>query len=279
MYFAKEKKLCGVIAVSDTLKKDSKEAISLLAKSGKEVIMLTGDNRRTAEGIGKNLELSQIISDVLPNEKENVIKELQKSGKKIAMVGDGINDAPALSCANVGFAIGHGTDIAKDSSDVVLMKNSLIGVYDAIRLSGEVIKNIKQNLFWAFFYNCLGIPLAAGVFVPIFKLTLNPMFASAAMSISSLFVVTNALRLKKFKSTSLVQSLEKPTVVKIKGMMCENCVSHIEEALRKIEGIEYFEVSLKKKSAKIYGTANDNSVKHAIINAGYKVLSIKKVDK
>jgi len=272
LYFSRAGVLCGIIAVADTPKKDSKEAISLISSLGKRVIMLTGDNRRTAEGIAKELGVSEIISDVLPDGKERVVSDLQKSGHKVIMVGDGINDAPALTRADVGFAIGSGTDIARDSADAVLMKNSLVGVYDALRLSRAVIKNIKENLFWAFFYNCLGIPLAAGVFVPLTGWTLSPMFASLAMSLSSLFVVTNALRLRKFKTTQL----EKPTItVKIRGMMCERCVSHVEEALSTINGIERFTVSLNENCAYLWGTPDTSRIKLEIEKAGYKVIKIK----
>ncbi|MBQ9974936.1 MAG: heavy metal translocating P-type ATPase [Clostridia bacterium] len=271
LYFASGKTLIGIIAVADTLKRDSAEAISLLRKSGKEVIMLTGDNRRTAEGIGRGLELTEIISDVLPSDKEKVIRELQEKGHKVAMVGDGINDAPALTRADVGFAIGSGTDIARESADAVLMRDSLLGVHDALRLSSATIKNVKQNLFWAFFYNCLGIPLAAGVFVNLTGWTLSPMFASLAMSLSSLFVVSNALRLRRFKVTVTGSYI----TVKIKGMMCERCVAHVEEALSSLDGIERFEVSLKDGSARLWGNPDKALIRSAIEKASYRVLKIK----
>ncbi|MBR5460487.1 MAG: cadmium-translocating P-type ATPase [Clostridia bacterium] len=271
LYFACDKALIGVIAVADTLKKDSAVAITLLRRSGKRTVMLTGDNRRTAEGIGRGLELTEIISDVLPSDKERVIRELQEKGHRVAMVGDGINDAPALTRADVGFAIGSGTDVARDSADVVLMRDSLLGVYDAIRLSSHTIRNIKQNLFWAFFYNCLGIPLAAGVFVNLTGWTLSPMLASLAMSLSSLFVVSNALRLRRFRVTVAGSYI----TVKIKGMMCERCVSHVEDALRGLDGIERLEVSLKEGSAKLWGNPDKSSVKASVEKAGYKVVKIK----
>ena len=201
LYFSCDGVLCGVIAVSDTIKSDSKKAIEHINALGLETVMLTGDNHRSAQSIAKNLGLSRVISDVLPEDKERVIRELQKAGRRVAMVGDGINDAPSLARANIGFAIGGGSDIARDSADIVLMTNSLVGVYDAIRLSRKTIKNIKENLFWAFFYNCLGIPLAAGALVPLFNISLSPMIASLFMSLSSIIVVTNALRLRKFKKT------------------------------------------------------------------------------
>jgi Cu+-exporting ATPase len=276
LFFSIDNTLKGVIAVADTLKKDSREAISLLSNTGKKVIMLTGDNRRTAEGIGKDLKLEKIISDVLPEDKERVIRQLCENGNKVAMVGDGINDAPALVSAHVGFAIGSGTDIARDSSDIILMRNSLMGVYDAINLSSLVIKNIKQNLFWAFFYNCLGIPLAAGVFVPITNWTLTPVFASVAMSLSSLFVVTNALRIKKFKRfNSETDNSREYVTVKIKGMMCNNCVGRVDTALRELQGINNVEVSLKEGLARVYGNVSSQEITNAIEMAGYKVLKIK----
>ncbi len=278
LYFSRGGVLYGVIAVADTVKKGSAEAIMLLTKAGKEVIMLTGDNRRTAEGIGRGLAIREIISDVLPADKEKVIAKLQSEGKKVAMAGDGINDAPALTRADIGFAVGSGTDIARDSADVVLMNNSLVGIYDAIRLSCAVIRNIKQNLFWAFFYNCLGIPLAAGVFVNVTGWTLNPMFAAAAMSVSSLFVVTNALRLKKFKTTKLenkpTKETEKMKII-IEGMMCGHCKAHVEKALGALQGVEKLEVSLENKCAVVEGSVSKDACRKAIEDAGYKVVEIK----
>lgn len=273
VFFSCDTAFCGVIAVADVLKNDSEEAIRLLNTLGKEVIMLTGDNRRTAEGIGRSLSLSKIISDVLPEDKEKVIRGLQEEGHRVAMVGDGINDAPALTRANVGLAIGSGTDVARDSADVILIKNSLIDVVDAIRLSNAAVKNIKENLFWAFFYNCLGIPLAAGVFVHITGWVLSPMIAALAMSLSSLFVVSNALRLKRFKSSHKPDTPD--LTVKIKGMMCEVCVSHVKEALSTVDGIEKYEVILKEKSAKIWGNPDKTEIKDKIEKAGYKFLGIK----
>ncbi len=280
LFFAHDDKLWGIIAVADTLKEDSDVAIELLVKYGKKVIMLTGDNRLTAQGVGKGLALSSIISDVLPDDKEKIIRDLQEKGHRVAMVGDGINDAPALTRADVGFAIGTGTDIARDSSDVVLMKNSLVAVYDALRLSRAVVRNIRQNLFWAFFYNCLGIPLAAGVFVNLTGWSLSPMFASAAMSVSSLIVVTNALRLKKFKTTEVINSnkdLKEKQKMKIiiEGMMCTHCKAHVEKALSGISGVEKFEVSLENKCADIEGNADKEACVKAIEDAGYKVVEIK----
>ena len=199
LYFADENKLIGVIAAADVVKPSSPEAIDKLKSMGIDVVMLTGDNKRTAEAIRKQLNIDKVVAEVLPQDKENVIRSIQETGKKVAMVGDGINDAPALVRADVGMAIGAGTDIAIESADIVLIKNDLRSVVTAIKLSKATLRNIKQNLFWAFFYNILGIPLAAGLFYSILGWKLSPMFGAAAMSLSSVFVVTNALRLKFFK--------------------------------------------------------------------------------
>lgn len=199
LYFADENKLIGVIAAADVVKPSSPEAIDKLKSMGIDVVMLTGDNKRTAEAIRKQLNIDKVVAEVLPQDKENVIRNIQETGKKVAMVGDGINDAPALVRADVGMAIGAGTDIAIESADIVLIKNDLRSVVTAIKLSKATLRNIKQNLFWAFFYNILGIPLAAGLFYSILEWKLSPMFGAAAMSLSSVFVVTNALRLKFFK--------------------------------------------------------------------------------
>ncbi|MBQ7816092.1 MAG: cadmium-translocating P-type ATPase [Oscillospiraceae bacterium] len=241
LIFAKNGAVMGVIAVADTLKTNSKEAIKDLTEMGIDVIMLTGDNEKTAKGIGKDLAVKRIIAEVLPQDKEKVVSDLQKEGTTVAMVGDGINDAPALVRADVGIAIGNGTDVAIESADIILMHNDLSSVVTAIKLSKAVIKNIKQNLFWAFFYNCLGIPLAAGVFFYSFGWKLNPMFGAAAMSCSSLFVVTNALRLKYFQAKNLTKEntenikeekeTVKMTTLKVNGMMCPMCKKHVEEAL------------------------------------------------
>ena len=199
LYFADKNKLIGVIAAADVVKPSSPEAIEKLKSMGIDVVMLTGDNKRTAEAIQKQLNIDKVVAEVLPQDKENVIRSIQETGKKVAMVGDGINDAPALVRADVGMAIGAGTDIAIESADIVLIKNDLRSVVTAIKLSKATLRNIKQNLFWAFFYNILGIPLAAGLFYSILEWKLSPMFGAAAMSMSSVFVVTNALRLKFFK--------------------------------------------------------------------------------
>ena len=272
LLFARDSKLIGIIAVADVIKESSPLAIRKLKSMGIKVIMLTGDNKVTANGIGKSLELDDIIAEVLPQDKESVISELKKTGRKIAMVGDGINDAPALVSADVGIAISNGTDVAIESADIILMKNDLLDVVTAIRLSKSVIRNIKENLFWAFFYNVLGIPLAAGVYYNAFGWKLNPMFGAAAMSLSSVFVVTNALRLRFFKKdrneaevnsknaigveviktsennnkdninnisnnkTTVEKEKENMIVLKVEGMMCKNCVAHVEKALNSLNG-------------------------------------------
>ena len=273
LLFARDSKLIGIIAVADVIKESSPLAIRKLKSMGIKVIMLTGDNKVTANGIGKSLELDDIIAEVLPQDKESVISELKKTGRKIAMVGDGINDAPALVSADVGIAISNGTDVAIESADIILMKNDLLDVVTVIRLSKSVIRNIKENLFWAFFYNVLGIPLAAGVYYNAFGWKLNPMFGAAAMSLSSVFVVTNALRLRFFKKdrnepesdsknaigveviktsenndkdninnisnkkTTVEKEKENMIVLKVEGMMCKNCVAHVEKALNSLNGV------------------------------------------
>ena len=203
MYFAKEEEIIGVVAVADMVKPTSSQAIGEFREMGIDVVMLTGDNRRTAEAVRKKLGIDTVIAEVLPQDKEREIRKLQEQGKKVAMVGDGINDAPALARADVGIAIGAGTDVAIESADIILMRNDLLDAVSAIQLSTATIRNIKQNLFWAFFYNTLGIPLAAGLFFPLFGWKLSPMFGAAAMSLSSIFVVTNALRLRRFRPVRL----------------------------------------------------------------------------
>ena len=213
MLFAEEKEILGIISVADVVKPTSHAAVKELKAMGIEVVMLTGDNRRTAEAIRRQLDIDKVIAEVLPQDKEREIAALQQEGKTVAMIGDGINDAPALARADVGLAIGAGTDVAIESADVVLMKNDLLDVVTAIRLSKAVIRNIKQNLFWAFFYNTLGIPVAAGVFYTTFGLKLNPMIGAAAMSLSSVFVVTNALRLRRFKASAAAETAQDVTVL------------------------------------------------------------------
>ncbi len=299
LYFACDGKIMGLICVADVMKPTSAQAIKEFEKMGIEVIMLTGDNKKTAEAIRSQLGITHAVAEVLPQDKEQEVRKLQEVGKKVAMVGDGINDAPALARADVGVAIGAGTDVAIESADIVLMKSDLLDAVSAIQLSKAVIRNIKQNLFWAFFYNCIGIPLAAGLlFVP-FGMKLNPMFGAAAMSLSSFFVVSNALRLKLFKpsftrevihtpqqdaeiinETAEESAEEKETnamtkVMKIEGMMCPHCSGRVDKVLNAIEGVSAV-VSLEDKSATITLSADvsDDVLKQAVIDAGYEVVSL-----
>lgn len=296
IYFADEKMILGAIAVADTIKATSFRAIQNLKARNKEVIMLTGDNRIVAETIGKQLGMNNVISEVLPQDKEKAVQKLQEQGKTVAFVGDGINDSPALVKADVGLAIGSGTDIAIDSADVVLIKNNLEDVVTAMDLSKAVIRNIKMNLFWAFFYNCVGIPIAAGVFYLGFGLKLNPMIGAAAMSLSSVCVVTNALRLRKFKpqivgtgtACPVRVGQEQPTITKpklnkeekimkktiqIEGMQCNHCKMSVEKALKSIEGVTKVEVSLEDKTATIETTKEmeEGKIKEVIEEAGFTV--------
>ncbi len=282
-------KAIGIIAVADKIKSTSFEAVGLLKRSGIKVTMLTGDNKNTAEAVRKNLGIDNVIANVLPQEKENVVASVQKSGNKVAMVGDGINDAPALARADVGIAIGAGVDIAIESADVVLMKNDILDVCTAIDLSKAVIKNIKENLFWAFFYNTVGIPIAAGVFYSAFSIKLSPMLAAAAMSLSSVCVVTNALRLRFFKPKNLknkssdkgLNNIKEDTdmfgkvkcdvTLKVEGMSCSHCSGAVESALNAIDGVKA-EVNLKKGLAYI-NLSKDVDVQtliKAVEDAGYK---------
>lgn len=290
MLFANEKELCGIIAVRDTVRKDSKEAIAELRKMGIKTIMLTGDNKRTAEAVKNAVGVDEAVADVLPADKENYIRELKKSQRRVAMVGDGINDAPALTSADIGIAIGGGTDIAIDAADVVLMRNSLSGVVRAIRLSAATVRNIKTNLFWAFFYNILGIPVAAGVLYPIFKITLSPMIGSAAMSASSVCVVTNALRLRRFGKKAEKESPREETVksiqekeekemkktLSIKGMMCNHCRAHAEKALLAVDGVVTADVSLENENATVTLSkdVSDDVLVKAITDAGYEAVVV-----
>ena len=280
MLFADDKKLIGIIAVADVVKKGSKSAISTFKKMGVNVIMLTGDNKRTAKAIQKLLSISEVAAEVLPQDKEQKISSLQKDGHIVAMVGDGINDAPALMRSDVGIAIGAGTDIAIESADIVLMHDDLNDAAAAIQLSKAVIKNIKQNLFWAFFYNSIGIPIAAGIFFAPFGLKLNPMFAAAAMSFSSVFVVLNALRLKFFKpkyqeNKKEIIKMEKKIVVMIDGMSCNHCSGAVTKALNSLAGVSAV-VSLEEKKADVTMPSDmDISViKQAIEDIDFTVVSI-----
>ncbi len=288
LFFAEDNKLVGIIAVADVIKEDSPKAVRELQNMGIHVVMLTGDNKRTAKAIGRQSGVDEVIAGVLPEGKESVIRNLRKKGK-VTMVGDGINDAPALTGADIGIAIGAGTDVAIDAADVVLMKSRLSDVPAAIRLSRATLKNIHENLFWAFIYNIIGIPLAAGVYIKLFGWQLNPMFGAAAMSLSSFCVVTNALRLnflkihdshkdRKINKFSTVKennvSSESNTVtIKIKGMMCGHCESHVKEALENIDGLTVTEISHEQGRAVIeLSYAVDNkAIKKAVENVGYKV--------
>ena len=290
LLFVRNNTLLGAIFVSDVIKDDSAEAISQLKNMGIHMVMLTGDNKNTAEAIGLQAGVDEVIAGVLPDGKEKVIRDLQKKGV-VAMVGDGINDAPALTRADVGVAIGAGTDIAVDAADVVLMKNSLMQVAVMLRLSRRTLKTIKQNLFWAFFYNALGIPLAAGLWIPIFGWTLNPMFGAAAMSLSSFCVVTNALRLnlaeikspkhdrkirRKMKQLSEVSSEplnENEMIIKVDGMMCEHCEKRVKDCLEALSEIESAESDYRQGTVKLVlkGETDLKKIKKAITSAGYKL--------
>lgn len=290
LLFVRNNTLLGAIFVSDVIKDDSAEAISQLKNMGIHMVMLTGDNKNTAEAIGLQAGVDEVIAGVLPDGKEKVIRDLQKKGV-VAMVGDGINDAPALTRADVGVAIGAGTDIAVDAADVVLMKNSLMQVAVMLRLSRRTLKTIKQNLFWAFFYNALGIPLAAGLWIPIFGWTLNPMFGAAAMSLSSFCVVTNALRLnlaeikspkhdrkirRKMKQLSEVSSEplnENEMIIKVDGMMCEHCEKRVKDCLEALSEIESAESDYRQGTVKLVlkGEPDLKKIKKAISSAGYKL--------
>lgn len=278
LYFAAENgEYLGAIAAADVLKEDSKEAIAFMNKLGLNVVMLTGDNRNTAEAIALEAGIREVISDVLPGDKANAVAKLQKEGRSVLMVGDGINDAPALATADVGMAIGTGTDIAMESADVVLMRGSLQGVCDGYALSRATVRNIKENLFWAFFYNCLGIPVAAGVLYPALGLQLSPMLGAAAMSMSSVLVVSNALRLRFFKShihRSHNQQEENnmETTIKVEGMMCTHCKARVESVCKAVPGILDAVVDLQAKTVLITGTADVAMVKKAITDAGYEVI-------
>ena len=303
LFFVQDGRPIGIIAVADTVKPTSRAAIEGFQNLGIKVVMLTGDNRRTADAIGKELGLTQVIAEVLPADKERQVAALQAQGEKVAMVGDGINDAPALARADVGMAIGAGTDVAIESADIVLMKSDLMDAVTAVELSRATIRNIKQNLFWAFFYNIICIPIAAGVFYPLFHLQLSPMFAAAAMSLSSVCVVTNALRLRLFRPSiqppcpcegeevgcAIPQSTcesggcavpntkgEQTVMVKkviVEGMMCQNCVKHVSKALNGLPGVTA-EVDLESKTATVTGDVSDDAIRQAITEAGYEVVSI-----
>ena len=287
LHFANEKgDYLGTVAAADVLKADSQAAVQAMTKMGLDVVMLTGDNEATAKAIARKAGISHVISDVLPTDKAGAVGKLQAEGHRVLMVGDGINDAPALVSADVGMAIGAGTDIAIESADVVLMTGSLAAVSGAVELSKATIRNIRQNLFWAFFYNTLGIPLAAGVlFLPL-GLKLSPMFGAAAMSLSSVFVVTNALRLRLFKPKTSPSVVEAPkheeiktkedtimkTVIKVNGMMCGHCKAHVETACKGVPGVTDAVVDLDAKNVTVTGDADVAALKKAITDAGYEVV-------
>lgn len=281
MIFADKKNIIGIIAAADTVKGTSLSAIKELQKSGIKTVLLTGDNALTAKAIGAELEIKNIVADVMPADKEKEIRLLQDKGKKVAMIGDGINDAPALTRADVGIAIGSGTDIAVESADVVLIKNSLSDAVTAIKLSRSVMKNIKMNLFWAFFYNILGIPLAAGALYPVFGILLSPMIGSLAMSLSSLCVVTNALRLRNFKADNDNQIINEDKgetsmtkILKIEGMMCEHCKARVQKALEAVDGVKSVNIDLETKTAEVELSENIDisALTSAVTDAGYEVI-------
>ena len=306
LLFARNSICLGIIALADSLRPTSPQAIRQLKELGLKTVLLTGDNRQTANAIASRLEMDQVRAEVLPADKEREVAAMMKAGERVAMVGDGINDAPALVRADVGIAIGAGTDVAIDSADVVLMKSNVLDVVDAIRLSRSVIRNIKENLFWAFFYNCIGIPLAAGVFFLPLGWHLTPMFGSAAMSLSSVFVVSNALRLRFFKPVRRSTEASAPAdrknpaasaesdiqlkgseaeqkgesmqkVLSIQGMMCAHCVAHVKKALEAVSGVSAVEVNLEEGTALVTLSAAvpDDTLAAAVRDAGYEVKSVK----
>ena len=310
LLFADEKQFLGIVAVADVVKPTSKEAVQKFRDYGIHVIMLTGDNEVTAQAIKEQVGIDEVIAGVLPTQKEEKISALKQAGHKVAMIGDGVNDAPALASADVGIAIGAGTDVAIESADIVLMKNDLLDAVGAVKLSRAVIRNIKENLFWAFFYNSIGIPLAAGVLYPLFQIKLNPMFGAAAMSLSSVCVVSNALRLRWVKLHDAKKTQSEPyqdvaastiadinqhnaldnnikstnndkgestmtTTISIEGMMCAHCQAHVEKALKEVAGVTEVTVSLENKNAVVTGDASVETLKQAVVDAGYEVTDVK----
>lgn len=300
MYFANESEVLGIISVKDLPKESSKDAIKLLRDMGKKIIMLTGDNQKTAEAIADEIGVDQTLAGLLPQDKNKEIDKIQKSGKKVLMIGDGINDAPSLAKADIGMAIGHGTDVAIESSDVVLMRSDLLDVVSALELSKATIKNIKQNLFWAFFYNTIGIPLAAGLLFPAFGIKLSPMFAALAMSLSSVFVVNNALRLRRFKPRGVKRSLEeakpsnekeivkeenliekneKRTKIKVEGMTCGHCEKRVADALEKTGKAKDLVANHENSSVEFIDQGlSPEEIENAIEEAGYKIIKNKGED-
>ena len=310
LLFADENQFLGIVAVADVVKTTSKEAVQKFRDYGIHVIMLTGDNEVTAQAIKEQVGIDEVVAGVLPTQKEEKISALKQAGHKVAMIGDGVNDAPALASADVGIAIGAGTDVAIESADIVLMKNDLLDAVGAVKLSKAVIRNIKENLFWAFFYNSIGIPLAAGVLYPLFQIKLNPMFGAAAMSLSSVCVVSNALRLRWVKLHDAKKTQSEPhqdvaastiadinqhnaldnnikstnndkgestmtTTISIEGMMCAHCQAHVEKALKEVAGVTEVTVSLENKNAVVTGDASVETLKQAVVDAGYEVTDVK----
>ena len=310
LLFADEKQFLGIVAVADVVKPTSKEAVQKFRDYGIHVIMLTGDNEVTAQAIKEQVGIDEVVAGVLPTQKEEKISALKQAGHKVAMIGDGVNDAPALASADVGIAIGAGTDVAIESADIVLMKNDLLDAVGAVKLSKAVIRNIKENLFWAFFYNSIGIPLAAGVLYPLFQIKLNPMFGAAAMSLSSVCVVSNALRLRWVKLHDAKKTQSEPyqdvaastiadinqhnaldnnikstnndkgestmtTTISIEGRMCAHCQAHVEKALKEVAGVTEVTVSLENKNAVVTGDASVEALKQAVVDAGYEVTDVK----
>lgn len=293
LYFSDAENIIGLVAVADKIKETSKEAIEMMHESELSVYMLTGDNKITAEAIGRELKLDDVISEVMPQDKESMVRSIKEKGVQVAMVGDGINDAPALARADVGIAIGAGTDIAMDAADIVLMKSDLVDVVNAVELSKRTITTIKQNLFWAFFYNVLCIPLAAGLFYKPFGISLNPMIASAAMSLSSIFVVTNALRLNSFKPQRAVNKIDNVVnieyksieekkengkmkkIIKIEGMSCGHCSGRVDKVLNEIEGVNAV-VDLERAQAEVEmpDSLDIKVLTDAIEDAGYEVVGV-----
>ena len=300
MYFANEREVMGIISVKDLPKKSSRSAIKLLRDMGKKIIMLTGDNEKTAEAIAGEIGVDETLAGLLPQDKNKEIDKIQKSGKKVLMIGDGINDAPSLAKADIGMAIGHGTDVAIESSDVVLMRSDLLDVVSALELSKATIKNIKENLFWAFFYNTIGIPIAAGLLFPAFGIKLSPMFAAFAMSMSSVFVVNNALRLRRFKPRGVKRSLEesnsarekekvdkqkdlekseKITRIEVEGMMCGHCEKRVADALEKTGKAKNAVANHENSSVEFIDQGlSPEEIKNAIEEAGYKIVKNKGED-
>ncbi|WP_062551748.1 heavy metal translocating P-type ATPase [Peptoniphilus phoceensis] len=300
MYFANVSEVLGIISVKDLPKKSSKDAIKLLRDMGKKIIMLTGDNEKTAEAIADEIGVDETLAGLLPQDKNKEIEKIQKTGKKVLMIGDGINDAPSLAKADIGMAIGHGTDVAIESSDVVLMRSDILDVVSALELSKATIKNIKQNLFWAFFYNTIGIPLAAGLLYPSFGIKLSPMFAAFAMSMSSVFVVNNALRLRRFKPRGVKKSLEeansssekenikeenlieknkKRTKIKVEGMTCGHCEKRVADALEKTGKAKDVVANHENSSVEFIDQGlSPEEIENAIEEAGYKIIKNKGED-